>query len=80
MLISKNELVGTGRYTWSNGSTYEGGVYGGLRDGEGTFTSADGTLVRDLDDAVGMSLVFVAIHRWPLMGHPRFGICCLVNF
>lgn len=42
----KNELVGAGRYNWSDGSSYEGGVMGGLRHGHGTFTSADGTLVR----------------------------------
>lgn len=40
-----NELVGSGRYTWSNGSSYEGGIFKGLRDGQGTFTCADGTLV-----------------------------------
>lgn len=41
----KNKLMGTGRYTWSGGSSYEGGVVEGLRNGHGTFTSADGTLV-----------------------------------
>lgn len=42
---SKNEIVGKGRYNWSDGSSYDGGVVGGLRSGHGTFTSADGTLV-----------------------------------
>lgn len=42
---SKNEIVGNGRYNWSDGSSYDGGVIGGLRSGHGTFTSADGTLV-----------------------------------
>lgn len=44
---SKNEPVGEGRYTWSDGSSYVGGVIGGLRNGHGIFTSADGTLVRE---------------------------------
>lgn len=38
--------MGTGRYTWSDGSSYDGGVSQGLRSGRGTFTNSDGTLVR----------------------------------
>lgn len=42
----KNQLTGTGCYTWSDGSSYEGGVVCGLRNGYGKFKSADGKLVR----------------------------------
>ena len=38
--------MGLGRFTWRDGSSYEGSVIGGLRNGHGTFVSADGTLVR----------------------------------
>lgn len=55
-----------GRYTWSNGSTYEGGVAHGLRDGQGVFTSADGTLVRQED--ASQSLVFCWIMAMMLRG------------
>lgn len=46
IITRNNKLMGTGRYKWGDGSSYEGGIGEGLRNGYGTFASADGTLVR----------------------------------
>jgi hypothetical protein len=41
-MFNYNEIQGNGKYHWSDGSTYDGHVSKGLRNGEGTFTSPDG--------------------------------------
>ncbi len=40
--FTQNCITGKGRYSWPDGSTYEGYVFNGLRHGFGTFTAATG--------------------------------------